>query len=99
MKYDECRKKIDNIDAQIVELLNARARLARTIGTIKATAGMPIVDREREATVFRYIAERNEGVLTDDSMASIYREIIRASRHVQRDASFAARCEVGETAT
>lgn len=85
MKLEECRKKIDMIDTEILILLNRRAELAREIGTIKLQAGIPIVDREREADILRKIARENEGSIGDKAAARIYGEIIRESRQIQME--------------
>ena len=52
MKLENWRKEIDEIDGKIVLLLNRRAKAAQEIGKIKAKAGLPIIDLERESAGF-----------------------------------------------
>ena len=85
MKLEECRNAIDAIDAEILTLLNQRARIARAIGAIKLKAGMPIADREREAEIIRKVARDNTGPLENRAAVRIYNGILRESRQIQLD--------------
>ena len=83
MNLEQCRKVIDAVDTEILALLNRRADLARKIGTLKACAGLPIVDAEREDEVLRRIARENAGQISDESVIRIYDEILCESRRIQ----------------
>lgn len=83
MNLEDCRKEIDTIDAQILSLLNRRAEVAARIGVLKAKAGLPIVDLDRESEVLWRVSQTNGGILADDSVIKIFRRIIRESRQVQ----------------
>lgn len=83
MKLEELRQQIDELDASIVSLLNRRAVMSRKIGQIKLRAGLPIVDREREETVLRRVANKNSGEIDDNALGRIYREILNESRKMQ----------------
>ena len=83
MKLEDCRKVIDAIDAEILGLLNRRADLARRIGRMKTSAGLPIVDEAREEIVIRRIVRENPGDIADVALVSIYREILDESRRIQ----------------
>ena len=85
MKLEDWRKEIDSIDGEIISLLNRRANAAREIGKIKAKAGLPIIDLEREREVLQNIAGESEGVLHDWQLAAIYQKILDESRQVQLD--------------
>ncbi len=79
------RDRIDAVDRQLHELLNERARLARLAGISKHRDGH-LVDfyrPEREAQVLRMVLERNEaaraqGVLRDEEVLRLFREIMSA---------------------
>ncbi|MDO4887987.1 MAG: chorismate mutase [Actinomycetaceae bacterium] len=45
----EYRQTIDNLDAAIVHLLAERFRCTQSVGMLKAEAGLPASDPEREA--------------------------------------------------
>lgn len=83
MKLEDWRKEIDRIDGEIIALLNWRANAAREIGKIKAKAGLPVIDLDRESEVLQNIIGENEGVLHDWQLATIYQKILEESRQVQ----------------
>ncbi len=74
------RERIDCIDAQMQDLLNARAEAAREVAGIKQESGSePIFYRpEREAQVLRMVKNRNQGPLRGEDMARLFREIMSA---------------------
>jgi chorismate mutase/prephenate dehydratase len=84
MKLEENRKLMDGIDAQIVDLLNRRCLIAQRIGRIKAAAGLPIVDHERERVVMRRIASENAGPIDNWVLVRIYTELLAESRRIQQ---------------
>lgn len=83
MNLDECRKKIDQIDMQVLLLLNQRAETAKHIGLLKAQAGIPIVDADRETKILQKVSRDNSGELSDEAVARIYRQILLESRQIQ----------------
>lgn len=83
MKIEDYRKEIDEIDGEIVSLLNRRAKAAGEIGKIKAKAGLPIIDLERESEVLQNILDGSEGILHEWQIAVIYQKILEESRQIQ----------------
>ena len=78
------RKKIDRLDRQLVELINERADLARTIGEIKSAAGKSIYAPEREAEVLDRVRQLNQGPLGDECVVAVLRELISGSRALEK---------------
>lgn len=74
------RDEIDAIDAELLRLINARARCAIEIGRIKKAAGAAasLYRAEREAEVLRRIRDSNPGPLPVDDAVRIVREIMSA---------------------
>ncbi|WP_086480636.1 prephenate dehydratase [Oceanospirillum sanctuarii] len=75
------RDQIDNIDQQIQQLINQRARCAQQVAEVKQASGSGDIQfyrPEREAQVLRRVMERNEGPLSDEEMARLFREIMSA---------------------
>lgn len=74
------RKRIDEIDAQLQELLNERARLAQQVGISKHEDGHTVdfYRPEREAEVLHRAVERNKGPLRDEEIVRLFREIMSA---------------------
>ena len=74
------RKRIDEIDKSIQELVSERAACAAQVAEVKQQQGETghFYRPEREAQVLRAVMERNTGPLTDESIAGIFREIMAA---------------------
>ena len=80
MNLEDLRRKIDEIDARIVELIAERQRVSEEIGQGKQERSKRIEDRERELTVLRNVrAMAREKNISPGDVESIYRQIIDAS--------------------
>ena len=79
----ERRKRIDEIDGQIVMLLNRRAVEVKRVAQIKAAVGLPLVDERRESEVYRRVAEENFGQIETESLLRIFKSIVSESRRLQ----------------
>ena len=80
---DALRKKIDQVDKKIVELLSERAAVAQEIGRQKSLGKEEVYVPSREKRILQRIAELNRGPLTKQALYSIYREILSASRSLE----------------
>ncbi|MDQ5910124.1 MAG: chorismate mutase / prephenate dehydratase [Pseudomonadota bacterium] len=74
------RERIDALDRQIQTLITDRARCAQHIGALKQAAGATgnFYRPEREAQVLRRVIEANQGPLSNEEMARLFREIMSA---------------------
>lgn len=74
------RTEIDRIDAELLDLLNRRARCAQKVGEIKAKHGQSdvIYRPEREAQILRRIQDINPGPLSKESVTWFFREVMSA---------------------
>ena len=77
------RRRIDEIDAQLVELLNERAASAVEIGKIKRKQKMDIYNPEREKNIIQRICQLNKGPLDDDDIQRIFQQIIEKCRNIE----------------
>jgi len=77
------RKAIDLVDAELVRLLNERARIARELASIKKSSGLPVYDARREQEILERICGQNHGPLDSQGLISIFRCIIRESRKLE----------------
>lgn len=73
---DALRGRIDEIDRQLTDLLNRRARLAMEIGEHKARSGRKVYAPEREKLVFQKLQRANRGPLSNKHLQAIFREVI-----------------------
>jgi len=78
------RREIDLIDSELVALLNRRAEVALRIARHKAQTGTSIYAPDRERQVLDRVLSASSGPLKPEHIRSIYREILSASRALQR---------------
>src|SRR5262245_4264637 len=87
MNIEHWRKEIDEIDAQLLSLLNMRARLALKVGALQTAQPLPFRDPDRERWVLARLQDINTGPLDDRAVYKLFRRIIRESRRIQIDGS------------
>ncbi|PYX87078.1 MAG: chorismate mutase [Acidobacteria bacterium] len=85
MNIADWRKKIDELDQRLVELLSERAKAAHEIGRLKRAAGLPIYEPDRERTVLDHVAQVNPGPLPESDLRRIYKSIMDIMRKIQRE--------------
>ncbi|KND56009.1 Chorismate mutase I / Prephenate dehydratase [Candidatus Paraburkholderia kirkii] len=78
------RERIDALDAQLIALLNQRASVALEVGEVKKHFNAPVFRPEREMQVIVRLQEMSDGPLADEHIASIWREIMAASRALEQ---------------
>jgi chorismate mutase/prephenate dehydratase len=84
MNLEELRKKIDEIDARIVELISERQNISKEIGKGKNRTSRLIEDRERELLVLKHVREMARASrISPADIENIYKQIISASKKVQ----------------
>ncbi len=84
MSIQKHRVAIDKIDAQIVKLLNRRTKHVLGIGQAKLASGKAIFQPDREQVLLRRICKLSDGVLSDESLRHIYREVMSSSIALQK---------------
>ncbi|HLN45718.1 MAG: chorismate mutase [Chloroflexota bacterium] len=78
------RKRIDQIDENILQLLGERAEICRSIGILKKEQGLPVIDTFRENEVFSNIRVKAADFGLDaDQVEAIYRQIVNMCSSVQ----------------
>jgi chorismate mutase len=83
-KIKQLRRKIDEVDEQILHALSERAEICRSIGQVKEKHGMPIQDFPRESTVYTHIREKAATLgLSPSHVEAVYRQIINMCSVVQ----------------
>ncbi len=84
MDIADWRKKIDELDEQIVKLLNERAACAIAIGEIKRQNGAAIYEPQRERHVIEHARKSSPGPLAAEQVQDIYERIMDIMRSLQR---------------
>jgi chorismate mutase len=85
MDIADWRKKIDELDRRLVELLSERARAAVEIGRLKRDTNLPIYEPDRERVVFENVQELNPGPLPGRDLVRIFERIMDVMRNVQKE--------------
>ncbi len=86
-KLAKLRSQIDQLDAQLLEIISQRAKCASQVGAYKRENGQDdcqFYRPEREANVLRRVAELNPGPLSNEEMARLIREVMSACLAVER---------------
>jgi len=81
-----CRSAIEELDLRIISLLAERVALGQRTAGLKRTAGLPILDPQREAEVIRraVVAARAKDLPTE-AVRQIFWHIVGLSRRVQEE--------------
>ena len=89
MTLDDIRKRIDEVDTDMIRLLSERADLVHEVGVIKKKEGLQIYAPEREEAIFQRLQKLNKGRLPEKSLRAIYREIMSAALALEEDLKIA----------
>ena len=65
MTLSDWRRRIDEIDKKLVELLNERSRCALEIGKLKQEQHLPLYQPDREKEVLQNAEHNNQGPLSN----------------------------------
>jgi chorismate mutase len=86
-EIDDLRRRIDDLDEQLVTLLNERAACALEIGRIKQRLHIDIYQPAREAEVLRHVQTCTTamgGPLSPAALARLFERIIDEARRLER---------------
>ncbi len=78
------RERIDAIDAAILERLNERAAVVCDVGRLKQATGTAVYEPRRERDIVTRLTRSNAGPFPDAGLAPVFREIISATRSLER---------------
>jgi chorismate mutase len=83
MDISDWRKKIDEVDAAVLKLLNLRAEMALEIGKLKSAGGIGLRAPAREREVIERMQAANPGPFDAEAIATIYVTIVNQCTRVQ----------------
>lgn len=86
MSLSDWRRRIDEIDRKLVELLNERSKCALEIGKIKQQENLPLYQPDREKEVLENAEQNNNGPLTHAAIRRLFERIIDEARSAERSA-------------
>jgi chorismate mutase len=84
-KLPTLRKRIDEIDDQILKALSERVEVCKQIGEIKKQRGLPVRDQSRECEVYSKAKEKAAKFQLEPArIEALYREIVNMCSAVQK---------------
>jgi chorismate mutase/prephenate dehydratase len=83
-ELEKLRRRIDAVDDAILEQLNERARVVQEVGRVKQRSGVPIHSAEREREIVDRLRDANPGPFPGEGLGPVFREIISATRSLER---------------
>lgn len=81
---DKLRNRIDELDAELLELLNERAKCVMEIGEIKQKEQTEVVVPQREKELLDRLTLLNEGPMTERMVQHLFQEIIDTLKDLQK---------------
>jgi len=78
------RRRIDELDRRLVELLNERSQCALEIGRLKQQEHLPLYQPDREREVLENAERNNQGPLTNAAIRRLFERIIDEARSAER---------------
>jgi chorismate mutase len=83
-QVNDLRRRIDQIDDQLMKLLNSRSACAVEIGRIKRQIGIPVYQPEREKWILERVERNNPGPLDSGAVRRVFERVIDESRRLER---------------
>jgi chorismate mutase len=83
MSVEDWRRKIDEIDRRLVELLNERSRCVVEIGRLKKTDGSAVHQPNREREVLDGVERANRGPLSAAAIRRLFERILDEARALE----------------
>jgi len=83
-RVSDLRRRIDQIDDQLMKLLNSRSACAVEIGRIKRQIGLPVYQPDREKWILDRAERNNPGPLDSGAVRRVFERVIDESRRLER---------------
>ena len=81
---DELRRRIDDIDSQILELVAARVRVVLEVGDHKRRHGLPVYDPERERRLLERLCDNPPPPLDQDTVRRVFERLVDEARRIEQ---------------
>ena len=81
---DKLRERIDELDAELLAMLNERAKCVMKIGAIKQKENSEVFVPQREIELLDRLTSLNQGPMTAEMMLHIFQEIIDTLKELQK---------------
>ena len=81
---EKLRERIDELDAELLALLNERAKCVMKIGAIKQKEKTEVLVPQREIELLDRLTSLNHGPMTAEMVLHIFQEIIDTLKELQK---------------
>ncbi|MEC7887391.1 MAG: chorismate mutase [SAR324 cluster bacterium] len=81
---EKLRERIDELDAELLALLNERAKCVMKIGAIKQKEKTEVFVPQREIELLDRLTSLNQGPMTAEMVLHIFQEIIDTLKELQK---------------
>ena len=81
---EKLRERIDELDAELLALLNERAKCVIKIGVIKQKEKTEVLVPQREIELLDRLTSLNQGPMTAEMVLHIFQEIIDTLKELQK---------------
>ena len=78
------RKKIDDLDEEIIKLLKTRMEISKKVGLLKEKLHIPIEDKLRENEIIERLTSKAGKNLSEEQLIRIFTAVFRSSKQVQK---------------
>ena len=85
MDVSDWRKRINDVDRRILDLLNERVGYVLRLAPLKRQSKIPVHEPRREEEVLSKLREQNDGPLSDEAVCRIFEAVMREMRAVQTE--------------
>ena len=83
MDVSDWRKRINEVDRRILDLLNERVGYVLRLAPLKRQSSIPVHEPRREEEVISKLREQNDGPLSDEAVCRIFEAVMKEMRAVQ----------------
>ena len=83
-EIDALRRRIDDLDEALVQLLSQRAECALAIGRVKKELGLEVYQPAREVEVLNHVQSLNPGPLDNGAIRRLFERVIDEARRLER---------------
>lgn len=84
-ELEQLRQRVEEMNLQLLDLINERARAVQEIGRIKESQGVNKYDPVRERYMLDLIKEKNNGPFDDSVILHLFKQIFKAGLNLQED--------------
>jgi chorismate mutase/prephenate dehydratase len=91
------REQISDNDVKILEALNKRIKLVKSLKDYKETQGLSFYDAAQEDWVITYLARANRGPLSNEGLREVYQLILQVAKREAAALSEKERSEAAQS--